>query len=140
MARWIHGPYAISPQPSAMKRSFRILPVAIAVAVAGCSRPARISADLVLTHANIWTGDALQPSANAIAIIGERIADIGGADEIEHWRGANTQVIDAGFRRVIPGFNDAHVHFVDGGAQLENVDLKDAPSQTEFARRISERA
>jgi predicted amidohydrolase YtcJ len=114
--------------------------VVCGLAAAACSRPARISADLVLTHARIWTGNAQQPSASALAIIGERIVDVGGADEIEHWRGASTQVIDAGFRRVVPGFNDAHVHFVDGGAQLENVDLKDAPTQAEFARRIGARA
>lgn len=38
------------------------------------------------------------------------------------------------------GFNDAHVHFVEGGRQLDAVDLKDADSQAEFARRIAERA
>jgi hypothetical protein len=41
---------------------------------------------------------------------------------------------------VLPGFNDAHVHFVDGGTQLDNVDLRDADSQQEFARRIAARA
>ncbi len=38
--------------------------------------------------------------------------------------------------RLLPGFNDAHVHFLDGGAQLESVELKDAASPQEFARRI----
>ncbi|HZN03873.1 MAG TPA: amidohydrolase family protein, partial [Candidatus Polarisedimenticolia bacterium] len=41
---------------------------------------------------------------------------------------------------VLPGFNDAHVHFLAGGLDLENVNLKDAPSREEFARRIAERA
>ena len=54
-------------------------------------------------------------SAKAVAVIGDRIVDVGGADEIERWRGANTTVIDAEGRRLVPGFNDAHVHFVDGG-------------------------
>jgi predicted amidohydrolase YtcJ len=49
-------------------------------------------------------------------------------------------VINAGGRRVVPGFNDAHVHFVDGGRQLDNVDLKDAATPEEFASRIGERA
>jgi hypothetical protein len=105
-----------------------------------CSRPPRLAADLVITHANIWTGDAAQPSAMAVAIIGERIVDVGGADEIERWRGANTTVLNAEGRRLIPGINDAHVHLVDGGLQLENVDLKDAGTPAEFARRLSERA
>jgi hypothetical protein len=38
---------------------------------------------------------------------------------------------------VVPGFNDAHVHFVDGGAGLASVQLGDANSQEEFRDRIS---
>ena len=107
---------------------------------ASCSRPARLGADLVLTRGNIWTGNPRQPQASALAVIGERIVEIGGADGIERWRGPNTRIVDAEGRRVVPGFNDAHVDFVDGGTQLENVDLKDAESPAEFARRIAERA
>ncbi len=51
-------------------------------------------------------------------------------------RGPKTKVIDGRGRRVVPGFNDAHVHFVWGGQQLENVDLRDAPTPEEFVRRI----
>ena len=109
-------------------------------AAIACSRPPRLSADLVITRANVWTGDAAQPSAMAVAVIGDRIVDLGGADEIDRWRGANTTVFDAGGRRLIPGFNDASVRFTDGGAQLDEVDLTDAGSAAEFARRINERA
>ncbi|HMF97167.1 MAG TPA: amidohydrolase [Vicinamibacterales bacterium] len=105
-----------------------------------CSRSARLAADLVVTGANVWTGDSRRPTAAAVAVIGDRIVDVGSASDIEPWRGSATTVLDAEGRRLLPGFNDAHVHFVDGGVQLENVDLRDADSQTEFARRIGERA
>jgi len=105
-----------------------------------CSRPPRLAADLVITRASIWTGNPAQPSAMAVAVIGDRIVDVGGADEIERWRGANTTVLDAEGRRLIPGFNDAAVRFGEGGNELENVDLRDAGSAAEFARRINERA
>jgi predicted amidohydrolase YtcJ len=49
-------------------------------------------------------------------------------------------VLDANGRRVLPGFNDAHVHFADGGRQLVSVDLRDVTDPAEFARRIIERA
>src|SRR5206468_12290861 len=39
-----------------------------------------------------------------------------------------------------PGFNDSHVHFVNGGLALDAVQLNDATSPEEFARRIAERA
>ena len=108
---------------------------------AACSRPDHIAADLIVTNANIWTGEPRMPRASAVAVIGDRFVDVvDTADAIERWRGRDTQVIDAEGRRVVPGFNDAHVHFVDGGRQLDNVDLKDAASPQEFARRLGERA
>ena len=110
------------------------------VLAASCSRPARFGADLVITRAKIWTGDPLQPEAAAVAVVGDRVVDVGGSDAIERWRGRSTTVVDAEGRRLIPGFNDAHVHFVRGGTDLERVDLRDASSQAEFARRIAERA
>src|SRR5215831_17655903 len=124
-------------------RALRMIGVAGCLAAGlhlSCSRSAHLAADLVVTGANIWTGDSRRPTAAAVAVIGGRIVDVGSADAIEPWRGPATTVVNAEGRRLLPGFNDAHVHFVDGGTQLENVDLKDADSQTEFARRIGERA
>jgi predicted amidohydrolase YtcJ len=46
-------------------------------------------------------------------------------------------VIDAGGKLLLPGFNDAHVHFIQGGAQLEQVQLTDAATPEEFAKRIA---
>ena len=105
-----------------------------------CSRPPRVAADLVITRAKVWTGNAAQPSVMAVAVIGDRIAEVGGVDEIEHWRGANTTVLNAEGRRLVPGFNDASVRFADGGIQLDEVDLTDAGTAAELARRIHERA
>jgi predicted amidohydrolase YtcJ len=123
-----------------MGRAILLIAACMLAIVPACSRSSPLGADIVITRANIWTGNPQQPHASAMAIVGQRIVDVASADTIDRWRSANTQVIDAGGRRVIPGFNDAHVHFVDGGAQLENVDLKDADSQAEFTRRIAERA
>src|SRR5262245_51275195 len=114
--------------------------VLVCALAAACARPARLAADLVITRANVWTGDPAQPAATALAVIGDRIVDVGGADAMERWRGSQTMVIDAEGRRVLPGFNDSHVHFVDGGTQLDSVDLKDADSPQEFVRRIGARA
>ena len=110
------------------------------LAAVACTRPPRLAADLVITGASVWTGNSAQPTAMAVAVIGERIVDVGGADQIERWRGAGTTVLNAEGRRLIPGINDAWVRFAAGGAQLEEVDLGDAGTPAEFARRINERA
>jgi len=65
---------------------------------------------------------------------------VGSNDEIEAWHGgAHARYRWIG-KLLLPGFNDAHVHFVDGGLALDTVQLNDATSADEFARRIAERA
>ena len=113
---------------------------AVSALAAACARPPRLAADLVVTGAEIWTGNQAQPAASAVAVIGDRIVEVGAADQIDRWRGPNTTVLDAGGRRLIPGFNDSYVRFVDGGTALDDVDLNDAATVEEFARRINERA
>ncbi len=105
-----------------------------------CRAQSQPAADLILTHANIWTVDPAQPSAQAVAILRGRIVAVGSDAAVSAWRGPRTQVVDAGGKLLLPGFNDSHVHFVSGGAQLDNVQLNDATSPQEFARRIGERA
>jgi predicted amidohydrolase YtcJ len=111
--------------------------LAISIGAEAQSKPA---ADLVITNAKVWTVDKSQPSAQAVAVLGDRIVAVGSNADIEAWRGSHTQAIDAGGKLLLPGFNDAHVHFVSGGQQLDNVQLKDVTSLEEFARRIGERA
>lgn len=100
----------------------------------------RPTADLIVTNAKIYTVDKARPRADAVAVMGDRIVAVGTNAEIDHWRGPKTKVIDGRGRLLLPGFNDAHVHFLSGGLQLDNVDLKDAASPEEFTRRIAERA
>ena len=70
-------------------------------------------------------------------MIGDRIVAVGSRTDIDLWRGPKTKVIDAGGKLLLPGFNDAHLHFIQGGAQLEQVQLTDAATPEEFAKRIA---
>ncbi len=97
----------------------------------------RPAADLIVTRANIHTVDHQHPRAEAVAVIGERIVAVGSRSEIDGWRGPGTRVIDAHGKLLLPGFNDSHVHFTDGGADLAEVQLNDATSAQEFTRRIA---
>ncbi len=98
------------------------------------------AADLIITHAKVWTVDAARPEAQAVAILRDRIVDVGTDAGVSTWRGPQTKIIDAAGKIVLPGFNDSHVHFVTGGSQLDNVQLNDVTSAREFSRRIGERA
>jgi predicted amidohydrolase YtcJ len=98
------------------------------------------AADLIIRNAKIWTVDKNQPTAQAVAVLDDRIVAVGSNESVEAWRGAHTQMIDASGKLLLPGFNDSHVHFVDGGLSLDGVQLNDATSAAEFARRIGEKA
>ncbi len=97
-------------------------------------------ADLIITNARVWTADPNLPRAEAVAILGERIVAVGSAGEIDRWRGDGTRVIDGHGHLLLPGFNDAHVHFTNGGLSLDSIALRDCATAAEFARRIAERA
>ena len=98
------------------------------------------NADLIITNAKVWTVDTANPTAQAVAVLGDRMIAVGSNADVEALRSPATRVIDAGGKLLLPGFNDAHVHFVSGGMQLDSVQLNDAVSADEFARRIGEQA
>ena len=72
----------------------------------------------------------------AVAIAGGRVLVVGTDAEIEPLIGPGTTRIDLRGRRVVPGFMDAHTHFVSGGFSLAGVQLRDAATRQEFARRV----
>ncbi len=101
---------------------------------------AKPAADVIITNAKIWTVDKAHPQAEAVAVLGDRIIAVGTSAEIDTWHGPQTKVFDARGKLLLPGFDDAHVHFVDGGDHLSQVQLKDAATPQEFADRIAQRA
>ena len=103
----------------------------------------RAGVDLVLLNGRIWTGvmDGRESrEVEAVACDQGRIVAVGRNAEIRRLAGQRTRIIDLAGRRVMPGFNDAHVHFADGGQGLASVQLRDAPSEREFRDRIGKYA
>jgi len=107
------------------------------MATLGANAESKPSATLIVTNAVVYTVDKKQSKAEAVAVIGDRIVAVGSQSDIDLWRGPQTKVIDAGRKLLLPGFNDAHVHFIQGGAQLDQVQLTDAATPEEFAKRIA---
>lgn len=102
------------------------------------SAPAdKIAPHVIIIHANVRTMDPKHPLADAIAVHENKIVAVGQTAAIQALADGKTRVIDAGGKLVLPGFNDSHVHFLMGGFSLTNVNLRDAKSPEEMARRLS---
>jgi predicted amidohydrolase YtcJ len=108
--------------------------------IAGALVPltAQSGIDLAIVNAVVYTVDAARPSAEALAIAGERIVAVGTSAEIKKLAGSRTRVIDARGGFVTPGFNDAHVHIDSTGALLVGVNLLDVHEPTAFKSRIAD--
>ncbi|MCC6770774.1 MAG: amidohydrolase [Gemmatimonadaceae bacterium] len=117
---------------------FRHLAAVLAVLTLGCSVKPPASdgpVTMAVVNARIWTGDARRPWADGIAVRGDRIAAVGSSAEIRKLA-RDVEVIDAEGQMIVPGFIDAHVHFIDGGFRLSSVQLRDARTPEAFIARI----
>jgi predicted amidohydrolase YtcJ len=94
-------------------------------------------AALVVSNTRIWTGNAEQPWAEALASRDDRIIALGSTAQMREFIGNGTEVIDAAGGMVVPGFIDTHVHFIAGGSGLASVQLRNAATPDEFRRLIA---
>ena len=83
-------------------------------------------ADLVLLHGKIVTVDKNHPSAEALAVRGDRIIAVGTDAQIQPHIGKASRVIDLKGRLAIPGFIDSHAHFTGIGEARLELDLTKA--------------
>ena len=97
-------------------------------------------AELIITNANIWTGNEHQMEAQAMAIAGDSIIAIGTIEDIQNYKNEQTEVVDVNGGFITPGFIDSHVHLIGGGSGLLSVDLRDAGTPEEFTKRIADYA
>ncbi len=83
-----------------------------------------VTADIIVTNANVYTVDDALPRAESFAITGGRFTAVGSDADIANLRGPNTEVINAAGMTVVPGFIDTHNHpFYSGTRHLKQVDL-----------------
>ena len=117
-------------------------PLIIALVLSFFSLPVSIAAQtkqnisLLLYNGKIFTADAQFSIAEAVAVDGEKIVAVGTSDELRNKYSAK-QEIDLQGKLVTPGFNDAHIHFVEVGLALLQVDLNGSNTLDEARRRIA---
>jgi predicted amidohydrolase YtcJ len=123
----------------ALSLAFAVCYGALALAPRGSSAQARRNVSLLLVNGKVFTGDARGGIAEAVAVDGNRIVAVGATRELES-RYTGARRIDLRGRLVTAGFNDAHLHFLNGGLALFRVDLNGARTLAEAMRRVAEKA
>lgn len=91
-----------------------------------------VPSDIVLKTTALFTAEELEPRAGCVAVRGSEIVAVGSPDKVQPFIGPDTEVIDAGNKLVMPGFNDSHMHFALGSIQKDEdfcCDLMFLPSE-----------
>ncbi len=123
-----------------IRRLIRLVVTTLSALGASVSAAPGQQADLVLRGGKVVTMDEATPEAQAIAVIGDRIAAVGSDAQIAAYIGGSTRVIDLGGRLAIPGFIEGHGHFMGiGGAKLI-LDLMTPESWEEIVQLVADAA
>jgi predicted amidohydrolase YtcJ len=84
---------------------------------------AQSKADILIINAKVTTLNERAMTAEAVAIAGNKIVEVGTNEEVEKYRTKKTKILDAKGRRVIPGLFDSHLHVIRGG-RFYNAELR----------------
>jgi hypothetical protein len=97
-------------------------------------------ADLVLRNGKIVTMNAAAPSAEAVAVRGDKIAALGSDRDAQRWVGPQTKVIDLHGMLAIPGFIEGHGHFTGVGEFRMGLDLREARTWDDIVAQVGRAA
>ena len=95
------------------------------------------SADLVLVNGTVYTMDDSRPKAQAVAVIGNRIAVVGVNEDVEPFIGPDTRVIDLEGQTMVPGLKESHGHLMGIGVAKMTVDLVGISGYDELIERVA---
>lgn len=120
------------------RRGWRLVALITAFVTTGSALAQKPAPDLILVNGNVALA-GLAGSPEAIAIRGDRIADLGGSARLGRLAGPRTRVIDVGGRTIVPGLVDAHTHpgaWPDGTRMEGSGQPDDDPPLAEVLRRL----
>ena len=81
-------------------------------------------ADLIFSNARVITMEPRSPTAQFVAVRGDKILWVGSIEESHQFKGPHTREIDCQDMALVPGFNDAHIHLLALASSLRGVDCR----------------
>ncbi|WP_178989367.1 amidohydrolase [Winogradskyella schleiferi] len=112
----------------------KLLSILLLLTIFACQKDKQ-EADLIVTNANIYTVDNNFNKAEAFAVKDGKIIAVGTTSEIDdNYKAIDT--INANGKTLLPGFIDAHCHFLGLGFNQQAVDLVGTKSFEELMKRV----
>ena len=121
---WMSGPLAMG---LSMALAMTMAPPGAASA-GGAASAASVTrprpADVLYTNGVVYTVDAANSRAEALAVRDGRIAWVGDSKDAQSWAGPRTRRVDLGGRFLMPGLIDGHMHPQSGGMRMLSCNLE----------------
>ncbi|KAK4253181.1 hypothetical protein QN277_010777 [Acacia crassicarpa] len=95
-------------------------------------------ADLIVRNGVIYTSDDSLLFADSMAVGNGRVLRVGNYSFVQELADYRTKELDLGGKIVVPGFIDSHVHFIYGGLQMAQVELRGVNKKEDFIKRIKD--
>jgi hypothetical protein len=124
-----------------LKKSLKIALISglvFLIGLAGACAKKPEPADLVVMNGKIVTMDEALPQAEALAVRGDKIVEVGTAKKIEKYIGSATEIVDLGGKLAVPGLIDSHVHFTSIGQSKLSLDLTKAKNWDDIVAMVAE--
>ncbi len=121
-------------------KAFVFLLAAISLAFELTPAAAKVlPADQVFKNGNIYTVNERQPTAEAVAVKGDRIVFVGSNRDVQKYVGAKTRVVDLNGKTMVPGMADAHQHLSGVGFREMTLNLEGITNLQDFLAKVKER-
>lgn len=91
-------------------------------------------------NGRVYTLNPARPWGEAVGVVAGRVVAVGSQSEVRGLCGAATEVVDLEGRFLMPGFIDAHLHFLMGARYLGDVGVRDARTMAEVLKRLKDYA
>ncbi len=113
----------------------KLLSILVLTALTSCQQ--KIKVDSVVINANVYTVNSSFDKAEAFAIKDSKFIEVGNSKDIQE-KYTSDNLIDAKGQTIVPGFIDAHCHFLALGFNSQQVDLVGTTSFEEIINKIIE--
>ena len=124
-----------------MKRPIQFYSLLITLLfISSCKQEPKEAADIIYYNGLIYTMNDQQPTAESVAVKGDKIFAVGSKKAVEAYKGSATKMVDLAGASMYPGLIEGHAHIMGIGNNLLNVDLMGTESYGELIEKVSERA